>query len=189
MKLLIFTLLLTGLASCQPKPVRTVFESAQKDTASGINETKVYALKKQTENSDFNYSKLNNIDAHVTDERTEKDIMLLFEPKSGRYRYYQFLSTYVGEAYNVDGPSLFKDFHDVLIIKTDHENKILDAYHYTLEWAEPPLQYDVLKSSAKNIYLTNNMDISRLKLTRTLAFGSSREELKENGIIKLNYKL
>ncbi len=182
---ILFTTLLTGLASCQTKPVKTVFESNQKDTATIVNETKIYILKKQTENSDFNYSKLDDIDGNKMDTLNVRNLMPVFEPVSGQFKYYQFLSTFVGQAYNADGPTLFKDFHDILIIKTDNENKIIDAYHYTLEWAEPPLQYDVFKSSNKNISLTNNLDISQLKFIRTYSWSDDNKELKESGIIKL----
>src|SRR5690606_9680859 len=140
---ILFTTLLTGLASCQTKPVKTVFETTQKDSATKLNETKIYILQKETENSDFNYSKLDDIDGNKMDTLNARNLMPVFEPISGQYKYYQFLSTFVGEGYNADGPPLFKDFHDILIIKTDNENKIIDAYQYTLEWAEPPLQYDV----------------------------------------------
>ncbi|MDO5640561.1 MAG: hypothetical protein Q4G28_11915 [Neisseria sp.] len=183
--LLLFSTLLIGLASCQTDSVKTVFETTQKDTATGLNETKLYILKKHTENSDFNYSKLDDIDGNTMDTPNASSLMPVFEPISGRYQYYQFLSTFVGQAFNVDEAPLFKEFHDILIIKTDHENKIIDAYHYTLEWAEPPLQYDLFKSSAKNVYLTNNLDINQLKFKRTHRWHNDDEEMKESGIIKL----
>lgn len=54
--LIVFSTLLTGFASCQTKPIKLVFETTKKDTATKLNEKKIYILKKQTENSDFNYS-------------------------------------------------------------------------------------------------------------------------------------
>ncbi|MDY0216521.1 MAG: hypothetical protein RBS19_06165 [Bacteroidales bacterium] len=178
-------LFLTSFSSCQTKPIKVVFETTQTDTATKLDETKIYILKKQTEYSDFNFLKLDNIDDHIKDTFNVENLMPIFEPVSGQYHYYQFISTYIGQAYNADGPPLYKDFHDILIIKTDNENKILDAYHYTLEWSEPPLQYDVFKSSAKNITLTNNMNISELKFKRTYGWSEDNKEMKESGIIKL----
>jgi hypothetical protein len=188
MKFLIFiisTILLARLASCQTKPVKTIFEKTQKDTATKLNETKIYILQKETENSDFNYSKLDDIDGNKMDTFNVRNLMPIFEPVSGQYKYYQFLSTFEGEGYNSDGPPLFKSFHDILIIKTDNENEIIDAYQYTLEWAEPPLKYDMFKSSVKNISLTNNMDINELKFIRTYSWSDDNKVLKESGIIKL----
>ena len=181
----IFTTLLTGLNSCLTKPIKTIFETAQIDSATKLNETKIYILKKQTENSDFNYLKLDNIDIHKVDNHNIKNIMPVFEPINGQYKYFQFLSTFVGEAYNGDGPQFFQDFHDVLIIKTDNENKIIDSYQYTVEWAERPHQYDVFKSSIKNVSLTNNLDIKQLKFIRTYSTSDNNKELNESGIIKL----
>lgn len=188
MKFLTFiflTTLFTGLASSQTKPVKTLFESSRKDTTSSSNKTKIYVLRKQTENSDFNYSRLDHIDGNKMDTLNVRNLMPIFEPISGQFKYYQFLSTYIDQAYNPDGRPLFKEFHDILIIKTDKENKIIDAYHYTLEWAEPPFQYDLFRSSCKSISLTNNLDINQLKFIRTYSRSDNNQELKESGIIKL----
>ncbi|MDP1726345.1 MAG: hypothetical protein Q8M15_06145 [Bacteroidota bacterium] len=180
-----FSILLTGLASCQNKPVKTISELPQMDTLTIPNETKIYILQKEKENSDFNYSKLDDIDGNNFKTINIENLMPVFEPVNGQYKYYQFLSTFVGEAYNSGGPRLFKEFHDILIIKTDKENKIIDAYQYTLEWGELPLQYDVFKSSVNNISLTNNMDINKLKFIRTYGWNNDKKELKESGTIKL----
>ena len=59
--------LITGVVSCQPKPVKKIFISNQIDSATGLKETKIYKLKEQTINSDFDNSKLNNIDDNIKD--------------------------------------------------------------------------------------------------------------------------
>lgn len=128
--MILFLTLLTRLASCQKNPVKIIFENSQKDTAS-INKAKTYILKKQTENSDFNYSKLDDLDGKKIDTLNVRNLMPVFGPVSGQYNYYQFLATFEGEAYNAVGPPLFKEFHDILIIKTDCEIKIIDAFQYT----------------------------------------------------------
>ena len=183
--LIFFGILMTVLGSCQNKPVKITFETTQKDIPTKLDSTKIYILKKSTENSDFNYSKLDDIDSHKIDTLNIKSLMPIFEPVVGKYKYYQFISTFTGQAYNVDGPPLFKEFHDILIIKTDNGNKIIDAYQYTLEWAEPPLQFDVFKNSAKNITLTDNLNIAKLKFVRTYSWSDDNKEMKESGIIKL----
>lgn len=174
-------MLSTGPALGQSIPIKIVFETNLKDTATKLNETKIYILKKQTENSDFNYSKLDNIDGNRIDTLNPSNLLPVFEPLNGQFNYYQFLATFKGESY--DGS--IKDFHDILIIKTNTEGKIIDAYQYTLESAEPPLQYDVFKSSIQNISLINNMDINQLKFMRTYSWSDENKELKENGVIKL----
>jgi hypothetical protein len=96
-----------------------------------------------------------------------------------------FIATFKGEGYNFGDAPIVKDFHDILIIKTDNENNILDCYHYTIEWAEIPLQYDVFKGSTKNVKLTDSLEISKLKLLRTYSWSENNKELRDNGIIRL----
>ncbi len=168
-----------GLFSCQNKPIKTIFESRQKDTATAQTEIKIYRLKEKTINSDFNYPKLDNIDINNKDSITLKQV---FEPINGDYIYYKFIATYKGESFC---RGQIKYFHDILIIKTDSNNEIHDAYQYTFEWAEPPFQYDVFKSSTKDLILTDNFDISSLKLIRTYYWDEKDKLHKEGGLIKL----
>ncbi len=180
------TIIFCQLASCQTKQsAKTIFISAQKDTATGINETKIYKLKKKTINSDFDYLKLEDIDGNIKDTLNLKSLMPIFEPINGQFTFYQFLATFKGEAYNGDGPTLIKDFHDILIIKTDNKNKVIDAYQYTLEWAEPPLQFDLYKSDCVNLILKTDLDISSLKLTRKDFWDDKDRVHNESGRLKL----
>ena len=182
----ILTIVITvGLNSCHSQNVQTVFETNEIDSATELNETKIYKLKKQTTNSDFNYSKLNKIDKHKIETLNIRNLMPVFEPVSGQFNYFQFVATFKGEGYNYGDASIIKNFHDILIIKTDSENNILDCYHYTLEWAEIPLQYDVFKGSAKNVKLTDSLEISKLQLLRTYSWSEDNKELKDNGKISL----
>ena len=157
--------------------------STKNDTATGLKETKIYKLKKKTTNSDFDYLKLDDIDGNIKDTLNLRNLMPIFEPINGHYTYYQFISTFKGMVC-CDGEG-FKDFHDILIIKTDNENKIIDAYQYTLEWAEPPLQFDLYKSDTKNATLTNGLDISALKLTRKDYWDEKDRIYKESGRLRL----
>jgi hypothetical protein len=169
------------LVSCQTTPMQTIFVATQKDTSTGFKETKIYKLKKKSINSDFNYSKLDDIDGNIKDTINLRNIVPIFEPVSGPYVYYQFISTFKGHSFD----ELDKDFHDILIIKTDNENKIIDAFQYTLEWAEPPLQFDLYRSNIKNVTLINDLDISSLRLTRKEFWDEKDRIHKESGRLKL----
>ncbi|WP_126972085.1 hypothetical protein [Gynurincola endophyticus] len=168
---------------CRQTSLKILFHTNEKNEATGPEEMQVYYLKKKAINADFNYPKLFNLDGLLT-RNVSFESHQPFEPVSGRFIYYQFIATFKGQAYNSDGPLLFKDFHDILIVKTDDSNKIIDAYQYTLEWSEPPLQYDLFKLSSINIELKDSMNIAELNLTR--AYNRSRhvDTLKENGVIR-----
>ena len=177
--LFLLLLLSIGQISCQNKKVKIVYENNSIENPSELKEVKKYILKKKSINSDFDYSKLDNIDQR---NKTES-----FEPVDGNFTYYKFIATFVGYAYVAPGDSgeNNKTFHDILIIKTNDRNEIVDAYQYTLEWAELPFQYDVFKSKTENLILVDNLDIKLLNLNRTYYWNEKDKQSKENGIIKL----
>jgi hypothetical protein len=174
----VFAIAAFGILSCNDKKAQVVFKNDQQDTATTQSEIKVYKLKKKSLASDFNYSKLDDIDDNIEDTLNVKSI---FEPVAGHFVYYQFLATFRG--YSFDETD--KVFHDILIIKTDKSNKIIDAYQYTLEWAEPPCQYDLFKATSKDLDLTDSMDIATLKFKRTYSWNEKDKFLKESGLIRL----
>lgn len=182
---LILILLISGLVACKFEPMEIIYEATNENIATELNETKLYILRKQTENSDFDYSSLDDIDDDFGIFQKPKKIITTFEPVNGKYNYYQFIATFKGSSYNDGSGSIIKDFNDILIIKTNDGNEIIDAYQYTLEWAESPLQYDVFKLTAKNLILLENLKIENLKLKRTDGWNKEDEFSKESGLIKL----
>lgn len=72
-----------------------------------------------------------------------------------------------------------------LIIKTNESDEVVDAYQFTLEWAEKPFQYDVYKSNAEKLILKDNLDINLLHLYRTEYWNDKDKLFKGNGVIKL----
>jgi len=184
LKTLAIIILLTfpfwGLVSCKSKPRITVFESTKNDTPTDFK-NKIYKLKKKVINSDFNYSKLKDIDGNIGDTINLNGLMPIFEPAGGRFVYYQFIATFKGHVFGEVG----KSFHDILIVKTDLTGKIMDAFQYTLEWAEPPLQYDLYKSTAQNVILKNGLDIRSLNLMIKDFWDEKDRVLKESGRLEL----
>ena len=186
LRFLFTSYLLTGLWSeglAQELPLRVVFESYQKDRAIQKN-LQLYKVKKIAENADFNYSRINsfcNIEVYDTINDAQIWINSVFEPIQGRFNYYQFQSTYLGMS-KAEGK---KEFHDILIVKTDSSNTVIDAFQYTLEWAEPPFEYDLFRSTTSNIQLSNNLDIRKLGFQRIYTDGSEDLDLKDSGIIKI----
>lgn len=177
--LFLFILLSIGQISCQNRKVKIVYENNSIESPSEINAVKNYILKKKSINSDFDYSKLDNIDQQ---NKTES-----FEPVDGNFIYYKFIATYTGYTYVTprDSSEKNKTFNDILIIKTNDRNEIVDAYQYTLEWAELPFQYDVFKSKTEILILVDNLNIKLLNLNRTESWNEKNKQSKESGIIKL----
>src|SRR5688572_21901127 len=81
----------------------------------------------------------------------------VFKPVKGESTVYRFIATYLGLSFTNEQ----KEFHDILVVKTDSKNKVIIAYQYTLEWAERPSETDLYVSNCKDIYLTDNLPIDK----------------------------
>jgi len=181
----LLTIISLIIYSCKTKTLRIVYSSQQTDQPTELNGAQIYKLTKKAIHADFDMSKLNHFDDYRKDIISVKKI---FEPLSGEYNYYQFISTFKGLGMISPGDDLkdsIQTFHDILIVKTNNENKIVDAFQYTIEWAEQPFRYDLYRSSVRNLPLTDGMDISTLKFARTEFWDAKDKLLKESGIIKL----
>src|SRR5438045_6718320 len=106
------------------------------------NMVKEYKFLDKTFNADINHKSLFALDTLSPGMSLLEKI---FKPAKGNFIVYRFLATFKGISFTEEE----KDFHDLLIVKTDSSNKILDAYQYTLEWAEPPLEYDLYRGHCK----------------------------------------
>ena len=140
------------------------------------SQIKQYKLIAKTNNADFDYPKLNNIDNFLNDS---SDIRQAFKEIEGDFIVYQFEAEFIGESYK----GISEYFHDILIIKTDVKNLIIDAFQYTLEWNEPPFQYDLYRSTINNFELKNNFELDRLKMSRTYDKKLTDDYLVDKGII------
>ncbi|RYH52931.1 MAG: hypothetical protein EON54_14175 [Alcaligenaceae bacterium] len=71
--------------------------------------------------------------------------------------------------------------HDIIIVKTNKANKIIDAYQYTLEWAEMPLSYDLYKARVNGLVLTDYFPIEKLRFRRVNYDSKNGREFEEKG--------
>ncbi|MDQ3683365.1 MAG: hypothetical protein M3352_09880 [Bacteroidota bacterium] len=138
-------------------------------------QTKKYKLIAKTENTDFNYKALKNIDNVETREARRN----IFNPIKGKFIVYVFIATFIGLSFD----NTEKEFHDILIVKVNKEQKITDAYQYTLEWTEPPYSYDLYRARVKGVALTNQLSIDILKFRKLKYYKKKKRELNEQGVL------
>jgi hypothetical protein len=103
----------------------------------------------------------------------------LFKPVKGAYTVYRFLATFRGKSYTGQE----KEFHDLLLVKTDDNSKVIKAYHYTLEWAEMPLEQDMYISTSKDLFLKNGLTIDAFSFERPW-YDDADKKLKDNGVVR-----
>ncbi|MBE7177164.1 MAG: hypothetical protein INR69_12205 [Mucilaginibacter polytrichastri] len=182
------TLLLLGIAfdhclHAQTWVLNTDDKKLLGDTATGLDQPRKFILKKKALNADFNYARLDSINIPTGEANTERSKLRHFEAGNGNFIFYQFIATFKGESLNPDMPRMteIKDFHDVLIIKTTVDGMIVDAYEYTLEWAERPMYYDLLRRSKKGLILADGMEINSLKFRRVSDGNGKQPRVEECG--------
>ena len=171
--------------------------------------TKVYKLKSVTKNADFDYERLRTFDEF--DEN--KEIENAFKPlENGKFTVYEFIAIYKGKEhwipdgqrsldtlpkYKVDKNGYriltkeelkkmnkITNFHNIIIIKTNSKNIIVDAYRYFLEWADVFPSDELYNSSVKNQKLVDGFSVQKLKFYRVRE-NFPKEFLNEKGIIRL----
>ena len=105
----------------------------------------------------------------------------VFKPVRGKFIVYRFMATYQGLSFT-NKP---KEFHDVIIVKTDETNKIVSGYQYTLEWAEPPMETDLYQSECKSVHLVDNMPIEKFLFVTRGHYDKKGRKLKDAANVKL----
>ena len=168
-----------------------------------------YRLKSVVKNADFNYKKLENFDdisdvksAFIPVKQGKYAIYTFIATSKGRAFWVPEGRKSLDSLEKLDKDKVdekrysiltkeelkqmnkLETSHDILIIKTNLKNEIIDAYQYTLEWAEPQLSYDLFRSTNKNQKLTNGLSIEKLKFYST-QIDRKKEPLEEKGIVRL----
>jgi hypothetical protein len=105
-----------------------------------------FKLIKKAENADINYLTAKRAYGNLQD----------FQPVKGQYTVYLFMKEFEGVAKDIG----IMKFHDLIILKTDKNNIILDGYYYRLEWGEGPM---IFRTYTENIKLENNLKVSELE--------------------------
>ncbi|WP_457128402.1 hypothetical protein [Mucilaginibacter sp. HD30] len=140
---------------------------------------KVYKIVDRIENADIDYKKLDHLNSlgagyHLLDKA--------FKPQKGRFTVYRFICTFKGLSHETEKQ---KVFHDLIILKTDKKNNIVDGYQYTLEWVEVPFTFDLYRIAKKDKKLTDGLDIKNLVFTRVGDLQTQSQVLGETGVLHL----
>lgn len=115
------------------------------------NSFKLVSVKK---NSDFNYEKLKSEISPIC------GLDSTFNVVSGCFTTYLFLEENFGHSF---GDSTISKYYNVLILKANNSNKIVDGYVYTLGWAEFPSSCVLFKLLNAKIKLKDGLELSKLK--------------------------
>lgn len=172
--------LLLGWVTCYPAAA----QNQQKDIPAG-KEEKNYVLVANKINTDFNYKLLDDFeDTFLGLIKENNSRELIFNPINGKYHYYKFIANYKARGISRDSDPAKPEqtFHDILIIKTDDYQKIVDGYHFVLEWGDKPLSYPLFRVKAAGLTLQEGLSLKQLNLKRV----TDDTDFDNDGKIKLS---
>ncbi|WP_426790723.1 hypothetical protein [Sphingobacterium sp. WOUb80] len=159
-------------------------QNQAKGNSAGKDE-KTYVLVANKINTDFNYKLLddfeNSFSALIKENNSRE---LVFNPVNGKYHYYKFIATYKARGISPESDSAKPEqtFHNILIIKTDDQQKIVDGYEFVLEWNEKPLSYPLFRMKATDLTLQEGLSLRQLNLQRV----TDNTDFDSDGKIKLS---
>ncbi|MBU0686846.1 MAG: hypothetical protein KKB81_03220 [Candidatus Margulisbacteria bacterium] len=142
---------------------------------------KTYVVTEIIKGADFDYEMIKNIDSIPPPYPPDSSYQIGdIKTKEGNFVVYKLISKYRGRSKFSSRPV---PLHDLLVLKVDDDEKIIDAFHYTLEWTDSP-SLDLYKLNNSNAYLKNGMDIAGLDLINV----NDGKKLEENAILDLKSK-
>jgi hypothetical protein len=139
-----------------------------------FSQTKEYNLLDKTFSADIHKRLIAVLDTTAPGMRLLDNV---FKPVKGIFTVYRFIATYEGLSFT----GKQKEFHDILIVKTDAKNKIILAYQYTLEWSDVPSETDLYVSTCRDTYLVNNLLVDNFLFERPNYYDKNDSKLKDSG--------
>ncbi len=142
---------------------------------------KIYTLVTQSHKADIKYKAFKNFSSLKIYKND--GLKKAFVPKKGKRDVYVFLSEFEGDSF--DGTR--KLFHDYLILKVDPASQlIIDGFHYTMEWAEPPASSDLYRLTDSSMKIHDNFQLDELQMELVESDEiEGKKFLEDHGILKL----
>ena len=127
------------------------------------NKLKEYIFLDKYIEADLNYTTINSINGY---DAGLSMLDSVFNVTEGEYFVFRFLNYEKDVFFDEYWFTGFMDMYNLVILKTDEKNKIIDGYWYCLTNPDMPLKCFLYRVSQKNVKLTHNLDIEKLKFKR-----------------------
>lgn len=124
----------------------------------GVNskENNFYIITGISENSDLD---MKNFDK-TTHQKNSDFMISKFPTKKGNFKIIHYLNLSYGFVSYSNNETII---HHILSLKLDKKNKIIEAFHYNLEWQDDP-SYNLYELGNKNLFFKENLNLSQLNL-------------------------
>lgn len=119
-----------------------------------------FYLVKKVENADINYLTVKNenfLEGGLAARWRD------WQPVKGQFRVYLFIREFEGGWFDPEIDTTLT-LHDVIVLKTDKYDTILDGFFFRMEWSEVPSQSFTFRSFATGKVLTDKFPVDSLEL-------------------------
>ncbi|HCL57619.1 MAG TPA: hypothetical protein DHW82_11510 [Spirochaetia bacterium] len=148
--------------------------------ASVLNAKMIYQLVSVKEKSDFDSQFFEKIDQIEVPYPKDGNFQIgTFKLKKGKYTIYEFIAPFISSFH--DEPNREVIFHNILMIKVDKNQKIVDAWHYTMEWQDVP-SIRLFRMQVQNLSLKRLLQIEEFEFVNPAG-----EEIPYDGILDDTY--
>ncbi len=133
---------------------------------------KTYRLAGIVQAADFDLRALGHIDALPVPYPPGAGTQIAEIPlRRGKFLIFKYVAAYAGTAAEAGEA----EFHDILALKIGCGDEILDAWQYTLEWADAP-SLDLNRMRTKGIVLRRGLSVGDLDLANASTGAAAGEE-------------
>lgn len=150
-----------------------------------------YQLVSVKKRADINYLTIKNINSFSA---VYNDIFEAFKPIKGTFTVYTFIKEFEGTSkqyFESENPDTLIKLHNILIIKTNEKDEILDAFHYLMENCERPGQSNLFRTFVTEKNITDIKTLTDLEfMLEYEVYSNCQEEFTrlENETDKLLFK-
>lgn len=152
-----------------------IFTTASFSIAAQEKTPFVYQIKAVYQNADLDAKAIERYQKRDVEWNDTGEVLKLFKPVKGRYKVILFMAAVYGLGFD-DKNDIF---HNILILKANKNNEILDGFEYTLEWAEVPTASRLARITKPGVKLKKGLPVSQLGF-KSIEAG---QEWELNGII------
>jgi hypothetical protein len=119
----------------------------------------IYQINAVYNNADLDERAIDKYKKRDAEWGEPREVLKLFKPVKGKYKIIIFAGAVYGLSATDDKEDIF---HNLLILKVNKNNEILDGLQYILEWAEPPTASRLCRIAKSGIKLQKGLPVSQL---------------------------
>ena len=119
----------------------------------------IYQIKAVHNNADLDEKAIEKYKKRAVEWNDTTEVLKLFKQIKGKDKVIFFVAADYGLSHFDEKEHIF---HELLVLKVNKNNEIIDGLQYVLEWAEVPTAYRLCRIAKSGIKLQKELQVSQL---------------------------